>query len=60
MVGNVREWTDIWYDKEEENRVLRGGSWYNFRSFARCAFRFWAAPVPGFSLTGFRCARTLK
>ena len=28
VAGNVWEWIDSWYDKEQRGRVLRGGSWY--------------------------------
>ena len=27
MAGNVWEWTADWYDKKNERRVVRGGSW---------------------------------
>ncbi|MBE9572628.1 MAG: SUMF1/EgtB/PvdO family nonheme iron enzyme [Proteobacteria bacterium] len=58
IAGNIWEWTDSWYDKEEKSRVLRGGSW-NFNRFnARCAFRYWTSPVLMNSLIGFRCAWT--
>ena len=67
MVGNVWEWTSSLYqtypydsqDGREEPaspglRVLRGGSWYNNRFVARCAYR--DRLVPGyFNLSiGFR------
>jgi formylglycine-generating enzyme required for sulfatase activity/GTPase SAR1 family protein len=59
MAGNVWEWTDSWYDKKEEYRVLRGGSWSVDRFDARCADRLRTIPGSRVILTGFRCARTL-
>lgn len=68
MAGNVREWTNTAYapypydgsDGREQTgapgeRVQRGGSWFNFASDARCAFRDWhpageVNPVVGFRL----------
>ncbi len=52
------------YVKEMENKergvpVLRGGSWFNDRGFARCAARLRGLPNDRFHRLGFRCARTL-
>jgi len=65
MTGNVWEWclnkhanpTDISLGSEE-NRVLRGGSFYLFRDLARCAFRGGDLPVNGgsFGLRVVLCA----
>ena len=60
MVGNVWEWTASLYNKEEEPRVLRGGSWEDNRIFARCANRNRNNPDFRSNTIGFRCARTLK
>lgn len=35
-------------------RVVRGGSWYDDRDYARCAFRHWYVPVGFSSDLGFR------
>ena len=39
-------------------RVLRGGSWGNNRTYVRCAFRDWIAPVYRNVNDGFRVARS--
>ena|GEM_PF-4663722 len=59
MVGNVWEWTDSWYDKKEETRVRRGGSWASRVELARCANRSWVYSEFRGLNTGFRCSRTL-
>jgi len=54
LSGNVWEWTNSWYEKEQTYRTLRGGSWYFNHWYVRCAARDWYVPV-GFSyLIGFR------
>jgi len=60
MAGNVWEWTDSWYDKNKDSKVLRGGSWSNSSSICRCAYRDNGGPGDRCSIVGFRCARTLK
>jgi formylglycine-generating enzyme required for sulfatase activity len=59
MAGNVWEWTDSRYDKDQRLKVLRGGSWGLFRSYARCASRDSSYPEFGDFYCGFRCARTV-
>lgn len=54
LSGNVWEWTASWYEKEQTNRVLRGGSWLNYRRFVRCALRSWNIPVNFLSDIGYR------
>ena len=68
MIGNVWEWTrSLWGEypypvdaTERENpnagvsRVVRGGSWYYSRDFARCAFRLGDEPVFRDDDLGFR------
>ena len=51
MLGNVWEWT--------EDRVLRGGSWFNIPVFARSAHRLWYPSGGRRDDSGFRVARTL-
>jgi len=36
-------------------RVLRGGSWDDFRDWARSAFRYWGDPDFRYFIIGFRC-----
>ncbi len=52
--GNVCEWTDSWYEKEKVNRVLRGGSWADVRTDARCAYRYWVVAGDFNTYVGFR------
>jgi len=72
MAGNVWEWVSSLYraypyavnDGREklstiDSRVLRGGSWYYFDSYARSASRNWAVPTDTYVFIGFRCARSL-
>jgi len=67
MAGNVWEWTrsvvkSYPYDPDDgrENleaegaRVLRGGSWYNYRDLARCVVRDWSPPDGSSGSFGFR------
>jgi formylglycine-generating enzyme required for sulfatase activity len=51
LAGNVWEWCLNEYDKPERQvgkgdarRVVRGGSWLNYRDPARCAYRSGLAP----------------
>jgi len=64
MAGNVSEWTNSWYDQDEEKtKVLRGGAlgaWNKDRDFARCASRRRYFLGGRFRFVGFRCARTVK
>jgi iron(II)-dependent oxidoreductase len=59
MAGNVWEWTDSGYDKEEKDKVLRGGSWVDLKFSARCAARLRFDPDGRLSASGFRCARII-
>ena len=68
MAGNVWEWTSSLYrpypydtndgreDLGNSIRVLRGGSWANAASYARCASRVGCSPVSRSFDSGFRLA----
>ena len=60
MAGNVWEWTDSKYGGDREALVLRGGSWFDYSDFCRCAYRIYSLPEYRYGGIGFRCARTLK
>ncbi len=72
LTGNVWEWTSslyqpypYWADdgreglEAEGRRVLRGGSWYDYRRNARCACRGWNIPVAFNGYDGFRVVVSL-
>lgn len=64
MAGNVWEWSGSADQKQlkagEENRVLRGGSYKSFDTYARCAFRLVFDPGAFGPHIGFRCAKDVK
>jgi formylglycine-generating enzyme required for sulfatase activity len=58
MHGNVWQWCDNKYDPEDNDMVLRGGSWSDTARYCRSAFRFRFAPDQSDSAIGFRvCVR---
>lgn len=75
MAGNVWEWCVDWYDENYysnspklnpkgpdagEYHILRGGSWFNDRAFACCAYRLKLGPGYHFDHFGFRVAESVS
>ena len=58
MAGNVWEWTESPWKPGDEMKVLRGGSWVDYRQVAACACRDLVRPQLCDYFIGFRCART--
>lgn len=59
MVGNVWEWTETPHDVSGKFLTLKGGSWYDVSSYARCTTRFSARPDYRGSCVGFRCVKRI-
>ena len=70
MHGNVLEWCRDWYGAypkdtmvdpvgpdDGADRVLRGGSWFDFAGYCRSASRRWNEPGDRLDLIGFRFSR---
>jgi formylglycine-generating enzyme required for sulfatase activity len=55
LAGNVWEWTSSRWEAGSTDRVVRGGSWFDYRGIARCAVRDWGFVVDSVSYFGFRC-----
>jgi len=73
MSGNVWEWVeDVLHENyigaptdgsawrgDGVNRVIRGGSWNDYKLLSRATFRVWGRTTKRSSDSGFRLARTL-
>ncbi|MBI3813454.1 MAG: SUMF1/EgtB/PvdO family nonheme iron enzyme [Nitrospinae bacterium] len=60
MAGNVWEWTDNWYNKERNLKVIKGGSWQSPSISTRSAARLGENPNMESNDYGFRCAKDYK
>ena len=75
LAGNVSEWAADWYDKtsykyeldrnpkgpaDGEEKVVRGGSWYDSGLLQRSALRSRSYPSAPSTDRGFRCAKDAK
>ncbi|RBO82760.1 SUMF1/EgtB/PvdO family nonheme iron enzyme [Marinomonas aquiplantarum] len=75
MHGNVAEWIEdcyhdsydgaptsnqVWLDNQCDNRVLRGGSWFDIPRVGRSATRYRAQPDLKASNWGFRVVRVIR
>ena len=54
--GNVWQWCEDWFDKDQKERVLRGASWsYSGSNYLSSSFRRYYAPGTRYGDNGFRC-----
>jgi formylglycine-generating enzyme required for sulfatase activity len=57
MAGNVWEWMENFFSKEEKYPALHGGSWGYRDTGLRCSARFYHAPHYHWLGSGFRVLR---
>ncbi len=56
MAGNAWEWMENWYDKDQDERALRGGSWSAPSEYLYCVSRSYGLPDSWSNYVGFRVA----
>jgi len=54
MSGNVGEWQENWFDEYQDNKALRGGSWFSDKLNAHCSLRPRYYPGDRLNYFGFR------
>ena len=60
MHGNVWELCYDGYDEQQQDRVLRGGSWFDFSDLCSACCRLYITPVDRYFNFGFRLASTIS
>ncbi|MGA1794941.1 MAG: SUMF1/EgtB/PvdO family nonheme iron enzyme [bacterium] len=60
MAGNTWEWCDDWYNRKENFRVIRGGSFFDLGHFLRCDFRLGADANERTNYIGFRVVKEIR
>jgi formylglycine-generating enzyme required for sulfatase activity len=59
MAGNVWEWTDSWFDENDDLKVLKGGCHTLTKQYATVSYRHFNDPGFANTLTGFRTVEAL-
>lgn len=54
LAGGVREWCSSWFDRKNDFRLVRGGSWNFGKIGTHCAYRLGCTPDHAYHFIGFR------
>ncbi|MHC5036216.1 MAG: formylglycine-generating enzyme family protein [Planctomycetota bacterium] len=57
MLGGVWEWTETWFNAEEEFKIIKGGSYVDPASLLGIETILYASPKEKIDNIGFRCVR---